>query len=661
MLKFNEIKEKFRSNKNNIMKRIATWIGLSIIVTIIIEGLQRASIIKASTFIATHFSMFMLNLGIVLSVTSIAFLFKKRKAMFTLISGLLLIFAIIGFMLKKFRGSPFTPADIYSIKDGMSMAKEYVGPIEVILGLLALVGFIGIIIVLFKKEKKQENYNILKNLAIFIIPAFIFTAGYYKYNKAEGNIKYYRWDLNATYSENGYLVSFINSAKELIPNKPDSYTTERMADLKTGLEEASAEVSGNKKKPNIIIVQLESFVDPYRIKGVEFTKDPMPNIRKLQEMGPNGLIRVPSFGGGTVRTEFEVLTGYSANNLGPGEIPNNTVLKKQAVESMAQILKKQGYGVTAVHNYLGNFYNRDTVYSSFGFDNLVTQEYIDDLQYTYDYPSDMNNLESIKKVLKRDTPQFIFNVAVESHGPYDSDYKAENGYEVSGDISNEERNQIQEYLDKAFEVDKYVGELIKYVEESGEPTVIAMYGDHLPALGVINDKENFPQNQKYDAEYFIWSNTGIEPKEQDIQAYQLSTYVLDVAGVDGGIMPTFHKTYSNDEKYEEYLKDIQFDQLYGENYLLGDDLYQRSDMKLGLEPVKIKKAYIEGKNLIIDGENLTKASKIIINGKTIQTTYESANRIVGKGFKSDVQAVQVGQEGQYSKILSKTDEVNISK
>ncbi|MGL5764345.1 MAG: LTA synthase family protein, partial [Sarcina sp.] len=365
--------------------------------------------------------------------------------------------------------------------------------------------------------------------------------------------------------------------------------------------------------------------------------------------------------GGTVRTEFEVLTGYSANNLGPGEIPNNTILRKEPIESMAYILKKQGYDVTAIHNYLGNFYNRDEVYANFGFDSLVTQEYIDNLQYTFNYPSDMNNLASVQQLIEVDKPQFIFNVAVETHGAYASDYKPQEGkeYTVSGDITEEERNQIQEYIDKATEVDKYVKSLIEYAKESKEPTVIAIYSDHLPALKVIDNEKNYPQDEKYQTEYFIWSNTGIEKEEKDIKAYQLSTYVLNLAGVDAGIMPTFHKAYAQEASYGEYLRDLQFDQIYGEKYLTGKNPYEKTTLELGLNPIKITKAYIEGNDLIVEGENFTKASKVIVKGNPIQTTYDNANRIVATGFKNNIKEISVGQEGMYGKMLSKTQEFKI--
>lgn len=647
------------NRKKEIMFPIILWLGLGLLSTILIESLNRGSLTKTIIFIFGSFSLFLLNYFIVLSITSIAFLFKKTKSVYTILAGLIVLFGISDGVVMKFRGTPITAADMYSIKDGASIAKEYIGVFEFVLIIIALISFIVGIVIMFRREKKSKYFSCFKNIGFIIIPIIILTCGLAKYNTAKGKIKTYRWDLTATYNNNGFLISFINSAKELIPTKPETYTQERMNNINSKIEEKSVAVSAGDTKPNIIVVQLESFVDPYRLQGVEFESDPIPNIRKLQGESQHGFMKVPCFGGGTVRTEFEVLTGYSANNLGPGEIPNNTVLKKQSVESLAYILKNQGYGVTAVHDYIGNFYNRDTVYANFGFDNLVSMEYMDNLQYTYDYPSDMNNMPVIDTLINKKDPQFIFNVAVESHGPYDKEYKAEK-YTVTGDMSDENKNQLQEYLDKAMEVDRYVESLINYVKESGEPTILAIYSDHLPALGMISDKKYFPQDKKYESEYYIWSNMGNEELKKDINAYQLSTEVLNLANVKGGLMPTFHNTYMKDEKYDEYLKDVQYDQLYGSNYLLGKNAYTKADMKLGIDNVKINKAYIEGNQLVVEGENLTKASKIIVDGKVLKTTYDNDSKIVAIGYGKNINKIEVGQEGMYGKMLSKSNEIKLS-
>ena len=73
-----------------------------------------------------------------------------------------------------------------------------------------------------------------------------------------------------------------------------------------------------KSKPNIIYLQLESFIDPTRVKDVKFSKDPVPNFRKLMKEYSSGYLTVPAVGAGTANVEFEVMTGISAKFFGPG-------------------------------------------------------------------------------------------------------------------------------------------------------------------------------------------------------------------------------------------------------------------------------------------------------------------------------------------------------
>ena len=85
--------------------------------------------------------------------------------------------------------------------------------------------------------------------------------------------------------------------------------------------------------PQIIILQLESFFDPLKLKGVELSQDPIPTFRELMQEGRSGQLHVPTFGGGTAKTEFSVLTSMNAELLKPGEIPHNSFLKNTPIES----------------------------------------------------------------------------------------------------------------------------------------------------------------------------------------------------------------------------------------------------------------------------------------------------------------------------------------
>lgn len=76
------------------------------------------------------------------------------------------------------------------------------------------------------------------------------------------------------------------------------------------------------------------------IKGVMYTKDPIPNFRKLQNKGISGKMKSPSIGGGTARTEFEVMTGIDLEFLTDGEVPHYTILGHETFKLSSIDIKK---------------------------------------------------------------------------------------------------------------------------------------------------------------------------------------------------------------------------------------------------------------------------------------------------------------------------------
>ena len=111
----------------------------------------------------------------------------------------------------------------------------------------------------------------------------------------------------------------------------------------------------------MIFVQLESFFNVHDLVGAEFSQEPIPVFRELMETCPHGQLKVPSVGGGTANTEFEVLSGMNLDYFAAGEFPYNTILQDTSCETVCFNLKELGYTATAVHNYTGTFYGRNTV------------------------------------------------------------------------------------------------------------------------------------------------------------------------------------------------------------------------------------------------------------------------------------------------------------
>ena len=67
-----------------------------------------------------------------------------------------------------------------------------------------------------------------------------------------------------------------------------------------------------KKYPDIIVIQLESFIDIGRVDGVNTDIESIPNFKEYEEKYPSGFLTVPAIGAGTANTEFEIVTGMKS-------------------------------------------------------------------------------------------------------------------------------------------------------------------------------------------------------------------------------------------------------------------------------------------------------------------------------------------------------------
>lgn len=646
----------------NLGINIVLWLVISFLLVFFGEAFHRGTIELGKEFFKNETKLFVLNYGIVLLITSISFLFKKTRLVYGLISIILIGFYIASGVILGFRGTPLIWADMFSIKDGMSIVQNYLSGGIIKYLIIALVLIILILVGLGFSERYKSKNKIINPYGLIIIPLFSLTFfGYYNYAKEKVDV--YKWDIPTSYAKNGFAYSFLDTAAGFNVKEPESYSKNSIQNIKNELinrnEIASSDdvveaLSKANKFPNIIIVQLESFMDPKRIEGITFKEDPIPNYRKLADESTKGFLNVPTYGGGTVRSEFEVLTGLSTDYLPVGEIPNNNILKKQPVESLAYVLKDYGYGTSVVHNYEGNFYNRDTVFPNLGFDTYVPMEYMDNPNVKEYFPPDTLNIDSMKSILSSDKPQFIYNITVESHGGYShGDYK---NYDFNGNLSVKEKNELQNFIDKLKGVDEYIGELVDYVKKSGEPTVIAMFGDHLPSLTVINENEKVLDNDnKYLSDFFIWDNIGLPKEEVTIEANEFTTYILDKLNMVSGIMPTFHKEFKNDKNYDKDFELLQYDMLFGKKYIIGDNKYEKSNMKMGLKDIALDNYEINGDKITVHGQNFNYKSSILINGKKIATELKDSNTLIGSEVPIKIKNIAVGQIGKYDKVLSESN------
>lgn len=655
---------KFKISKKSIIELIS-WLVGGALLFLISEYLQRGNIGDLNTFFKDRTNAFFINYLIVLILTSVIFILKRKKTGYLVISIIVVLLSIVNKVMLEIRGMPITYSDIFSIKDGLSIANKYINMKMVILAGAFLLISILTIIYIFKKEKKSKRITSYTNIMIAILVVGVYFVKLDNLTERK-IISPLRWDLKASYRHNGFMYSLLDSYFGYNRQKPENYDKASIENIKNEVNAVEvSNINGSSKqesKPNIIFIQMESFMDPTLIKEAKFSEDPIPNFRKISKENKSGYINVPVVGGGTARTEFEILTGNNFDYLIPGEIPYDSLVKKKNVNSIATTLKNQGYGAHIMHNFQGNFYNRNIAFKNLGFDTFTSMEYMQNLENTpLDWRKDMVLADYIEKALnKTKESDVVYAIGVEGHGAYPTyDMGEDLPIKVETSLSEEDKYQLYNYVNLLKGTDDFIGKVIENVDKREEDTIVVFFSDHLPKLNILSSDDTYID--RYEAPYAIYSNFEIDRNKQNLEAYQLSTLMLGLAGAEYGPMESLHAKNGDKKNYQEQLELVQYDILFGKQFYLSDkDKAKENSMKMGLDDIIVEKVIKEEDNMIVKGKNFTSSSFVYVDGKKIETTWIDENTLkIPKMDKG--KSIEVKQLGKYNGVLSYSNKININK
>lgn len=652
---------------------------LAIVLDIILEILGRHSFLDTMKYIVNEPMVFLYNCSIIFFTLTLALLMRKRVFGYGIISFAWLLCGITNCIVLGFRITPFSATDMLMARNTITIIDKYFTVWQIVAIVAALFLALVAIIVLFLKSPTIQGNIYRVRTTVMIVATFCIVMLFTKIALNAQAISDNFANLATAYDKYGFVYCFSNSVVDVGIGEPDDYSEEKMLEIKEELDTVKA--SGArfaKKKPNVIVVQLESFMDPSYVKNLSFNMNPIPNFTKLKEECASGFLTMPAIGAGTANSEFEVLSGFDVAYFGAGEYPYKTVLGDTTCETMATQLKKLGYSTHAMHNHDGTFYDRYIVYKNLGFDTFTPMEYMYDVEHTQkNWEKDNVLTGEIMKTLKATENQdFIFTVSVQGHGRYPSELDYENysyPVKVTGTESESLDNEWTYYCNQLYEMDEFIGALIEELENFDEDVVLVMYGDHLPGFDLSD--EDVENGNLYQTEYFIWSNMkNFSAKKEDIAAYDLSTKLFDVVGFEKSYMQKFRTLYSEeDEAYNDIIWNIQYDMLYGERYMYPDGWpYEPTDMQYGIEPISItditegdyqmlpenpEEAPEQLHGYYIKGENFNECSFVWIDdGFKKDTIYIDRNTLFIPDIEfEDGEEICVAQVGDDSIDIGKTE------
>lgn len=645
------------------MKKVIKWfeerqvifcIALAFLLNLTIEMLSRKSLILGLKHMIFSPHVFIYNVLIILCTLSICFLFKRRYFVIMLVSAIWLGLGITNRILLSYRTTPLGAIDFKIVKSAFSIMPVYLNIIEIILILALIVLAIALIIYAwFKMPKHKPNY--VKSIAAIstsLLFMILFTAIFLNINYLSTSFK----NIANAYRDYGFAYCFSCTMVDRGIDRPKDYSEDTMGQILTEIEDKEAfndtnggvtqEIENDiviadeigdeaeNEKPNIIFLQLESFFDVKYMKGVTYSEDPIPVFRYLKNNYSSGFLTVPSIGAGTANTEFEVITGMSLEFFGPGEYPYTTILKESTCETINYNLKELGYKSHAIHNHTGTFYDRNIVYSQLGFDTFTSLEYMSNIEYNpigwaKDNVLPNEIMKSLKSTEERDN---VYAISVQAHGKYPSEVVDPTQNITTEGLREDIKIPFEYYVNQLNDMDEFIGGLISTLENFNEPTVLVMFGDHLPAFDISD--EELENNNIFQTEYVIWDNIGLDVEDKDLYTYQLTSNVLNKLGITNGVLTKFHKNNVNKENYLHELEMLEHDMLYGEKVVYnGVNPYEPTQLKMGIDDISIHTISVIEDSAYIIGNNFTKWSHVYLNGKKCSTKFSDKNILIAENVE----------------------------
>ena len=320
----------------------------------------------------------------------------------------------------------------------------------------------------------------------------------------------------------------------------------------------------------------------------------------------------------------------------------------------------QGNDTHAIHNHRAAFYSRNEVYPNLGFDDFTALEYMPRAELTpKNWAKDAMLTDQILQALDatEGQPDLVFTVSVQGHGKYPADPVLEDPAITVEACPDEDYHYAMEYyVNQVHEMDAFVGELTAALEEREERTVLVLYGDHLPALGLT--AADLESGSLYRTEYILWDNLGLEKEDKDLAAYQLSADVLGRLGITTGVMNGFHQTCWQEPSYRRDLQMLEYDALYGAGWQYGGaGRYTPSEMEMGMVPIEITGMEQRAGDWFILGRNFTPYCVVTEDGDLLETEYESPwlLRLTEEPDTADFRDLEISVVDKHNEILSNTE------
>lgn len=509
-----------KENKKKIKKVLKTIkkdypLEAFFIISNLINGLIiRVVTVKNGLYISPLFA----DLGFLILVTLISLTIKKEKRIryFITLSILFNLVCIVNSIYYHYYNSFASISLIANIAFASDVSDAIVENVLKVVDLIYVWQLITLIIIYKKINKKEylnhkENKKKLVKVGLITSLSLLSIAALFMPLNAWSRL-YNLWNRESVVMNHGiYIYQLDDFIQSLTPKITSVLGHDKALKKVTDYYEKNKYTPSNNeytnifKGKNIIVIHAESmqkFTMDLKFNNKEVT----PNLNKLASEGIFFNNFYSQVGVGTSSdAEFTFNTSLMPSTKGTVFV---NYFDRDYI-SIPKLLKEQGYYTYSMHANTGDFWNRNTMHKSLGYDKFYSKDsYIIDetiglgLSDKSFFKQSVNIMKQVKE--EENKPFYSLLIMLSNHTPF-SDLTLMEDYKTTIDVTIDKQTITRDYLKdttmgnylkSVHYADSAIGEFIDNLDKEGllENTILVIYGDHDARL----DFEDFNLLYNYD-------------------------------------------------------------------------------------------------------------------------------------------------------------------